>query len=265
MTAAAACLRRRAGASAALAAFVLSTALGLGAHRAHAGPDADADAAWPGLDLPPDARPYSISPRMTVDDTPMELNGFDSAWRPGELAAWFRAHLPPPVLEDRLGEKLVLGHPSGAFYVTITLAPAGEGTRGVVSVIDLRGAARLGAAGNALVRKTLAGFPSGTRVVRSMSSAERARSATMVALVNRYDEEVNRRHLVALMLADGLRLENEAGPDAATVAQLPDGMAVGSTLFFTGPGKEATAVITRGADSQATVVLNTIATMEHYR
>jgi hypothetical protein len=254
---------RRPGMCIALGAAVLAATLVLGVHRAQAG--ADPAAAWPEVDLPPDVQAYSISPRMTVDDTPTELNGFDSTRRPAELAGWFRTHLPQPVLEDRLGDKLILGHPSGAYYITITLEQAGEGTRGVVSVMDLQGAWRLRAAGGTITQHLLAGFPSGTKVVRSMSSTENARSATFVALVNRYDEQVNREHLVELLLADGLRLESEAQADPATVAELPDGMAVGSTLFFKGRGKEAIAVITRGADGQATVVLNTITTMEQYQ
>lgn len=226
---------------------------------------ADAAAVWPEVALPPDVHPYAISPRMTLNGTTTELQGFESAQPPAALAAWFRAHLPAPLLEDQLGQKLVLGHPSGPFYTTIMLEPAGEGTRAVISVSDLQSAIKAPGTGVTPGERLLAGFPSGTKVVGSMTSTELSRSATFTALSNGYSEDVNRERLLEVLRADGLRLENEVQPDAASLAQLPDGMSAGTTLFFRGPGKEATAVIARGADSQVTVVLNTITTMEQFK
>jgi hypothetical protein len=236
---------------------LLAVAVGLA--RADDPPD------WPAPPLPEGTESFRISPRMSVDGMPMQLQGFQSARRPEALASWFRDQLPQPLLENTIDGKLVLGHPDRNYFITIQLEASGEGTRGVVAVSDLRGALIKNADGDALADKMLAGFPAGTQVVRSMTSAEQARSATFVALVNRYDEEVNRSRLVELLQADGMRLEREAQPDAATAALLPYGVSVGSTLFFRGEGKEATAVITRGADSQVTVVLNTVTTMEQFK
>lgn len=226
---------------------------------------ADDPADWPSAPLPPDAQSYRISPRMSVDDTPMQLQGFVSPQRPGAVLEWFRREVPAPLFENTVNGKQVLGHPVGAYFITIQLDADGAGTRGVVAVSDLRGALVKRADGHPWTDKVLAAFPSGTQLVRSMDSAEQAHSATFVALVNRYSEEVNRDHLVELLQRDGMRLEREAKADPATEATLPDGVAVGSTLFFRGGGKEATAVITRGADSQVTVVLNTVANMEQYQ
>ncbi|MRX11420.1 hypothetical protein GJ697_26705 [Pseudoduganella sp. FT25W] len=226
---------------------------------------ASAAADWPGAPLPDDAESFRIGPRMTVDGTPMQLQGFQSPQRPEALVSWFRAQLPPPLLENTVNGKLVLGHPQGNYFITIQLAASGQGTRGVVAVSDLRGAMIQRAAGDAAADKLLAGFPAGTQVVGAMNATEQARSATFVALVNRYSEEVNRERLVELLQADGLRLERAAQADPASEAQLPSGVTVGSTLFFRGDGKEATAVITRGADNQVTVVLNTVTHMEQFQ
>lgn len=247
--------------SAALAALAAAAMLTLGAGRAQA----DAANTWPEIKLPPDVQAYAISPRMTLDGVITELQGFDSAQSPQAVAAWLRANLPAPLLEDRLGPKLVLGHPEGPFYTTITLEAAGEGTHAVVSVADLGSLAKASGSGVTPAERLLAGFPSGTQVLRSMTSTENARSATYTALVNGYSEELNRERLLTLLQADGLRLENEVAPDAAGLEQLPPGMAAGTTLFFKGPGKEATAVIARGAGSQVTVVLNTLTTMEQFK
>jgi len=245
----------------AVAALIATVVLALTIGRARA----DQPAGWPELALPPGVEAYSISPRMTVDGTPTELQGFESAQPPLAVAAWFRVHLPAPLLEDTLGDKLVLGHPAGMYYITIVLEAAGEGTRAVVSVADMQGAQVQRAQGDKALERVLAGFPAGTRAVRSITSAERARSAVFLTLVNSYSEEVNRDRLVQLLRDDGLQLEREVQPDAASLAQLPDGAPAGTALFFKGAGKEATAVIARGADSQVTIVLNTVTTMEHYQ
>lgn len=233
----------------------------LGAGRAQA----DAANTWPEIKLPPDVQAYAISPRMTLDGVITELRGFDSAQSPQEVAAWLRAHLPAPLLEDQLGQKLVLGHPEGPFYTTITLEAAGEGTHAVVSVADLGSMAKAQGTGVAPAERLLAGFPFGTKVLGSMTSIENARSATYTSLVNSYSEDVNRERLLTLLQADGLHLENEVTPDAAGLEQLPPGMTAGTALFFKGAGKEATAVIARGADNQVTVVLNTLTTMEQFK
>jgi hypothetical protein len=226
---------------------------------------ADGAADWPTLALPPGTASYSISPRMAVDGIPMKLEGFESPKSPAELVSWFRAQLPQPLLENTVGTKLVLGHPHGSYFFTIQMEAVDGGTKGVVAVTDIDGAMVERKAGDSVTDRVLAGFPAGTQVVRSMTSSEQSRSSTFVALVNRYSEDVNRQRLVDLLLADGMRLEREATADAATEARLPSGTQVGSTLFFKGEGKEATAVITRGADSQVNVVLNTVTNLEQFK
>ncbi len=234
-------------------------ALMAGIARADGAPD------WPTLALPAGTPSYVVSPPMSVDGIPMKLDGFESTRPPAELVAWFRKQLPQPLLENTMGPKLVLGHPQGGYYITIQMEAVNGGTKGVVAVTDIEGAMVKRSPGESAAARVLAGFPSGTQVVRSMTSSEQSRSSTFVALVNRYSEDVNRQRLVELLLADGLRLEREAGADAATEAKLPSGTKVGSTLFFKGDGKEATAVITRGADSQVAVVLNTVTNLERFK
>jgi hypothetical protein len=234
-------------------------ALLAGIARADGAPD------WPTLALPAGTQSYSISPPMSVDGIPMKLDGFESSRPPAELVAWFRAQLPQPLLENTVGTKLVLGHPQGSYFITIQMEAVDGGTKGVVAVTDVDSAMVERKVGDSAADRVLAGFPAGTQVVRSMTSSEQSRNSSFVALVNRYSEDVNRQRLVDLLLADGLRLEREASADPATEAQLPSGTTVGSTLFFKGDGKEATAVITRGADSQVTVVLNTVTNLEHFK
>lgn len=217
---------------------------------------------WPAAPLPGDAQTFRIGPRMAVQGMPMQLQGFQSARSPQQLLDWFRVQMPAPLLENTVNGKLVLGHPQGNYFITIQLEASGQGTRGVVAVSDLRGAQRQ--RDDPAAQRLLQGLPSGTQVVQSLSSVEHSRSASFVALVNRYSEGVNRDRLVELLQQDGLRLEREAQADPASEALLPSGVTVGSSLFFRGDGKEATAVITRGADSQVGVVVNRITHMEQY-
>ncbi|MBJ7311686.1 hypothetical protein ACFOLJ_01850 [Rugamonas sp. CCM 8940] len=227
-----------------------------------------AAAEWPVVALPPGAQPISMGPQMLAGGVPLRLQGFVAEASPAGVAAWFRRQLGRPLVENQVGGKLVLGGARGGHYITVQLGADGQRTRGVVAVADLRTAAARRGANQAAHERLLARFPSGTRIVSALDSVDGARSARHVVLSNGYSEEVNRARLVAMLREEGMALEREARAGALGTQALPAGAAAGSTLFFSGPGKEAMAVISRGGDNHVNVVLNTIntiATMEPYK
>jgi len=226
--------------------------------------------AWPEVALPPGAVSYSIGEQMSVSGLPMRLRGFDAATSPAQTAEWFRRHLPRPLMENRVGGKLVLGRAEGNHYVTVQLdgAASGAGTHGVVAVSDVAAARSQQAASRAASERVLARLPAGTELVSALTSTDERRNASFLTLVNRYSEEVNRERLRLLLRDDGMELEREAraadaGPQA--LAGMPPGAASGRMLFFKGRGKEAIAVISRMPDRRVSIVLNTVTNMEAYQ
>lgn len=220
---------------------------------------------WPEVALPPGAASYSIGQQVSLDGMPMRMQGFSSTAPLSVTADWFRQHMPKPLMENQVGDKLVLGRASDAYYITIQLEQTATGSRGVVSVSDFKAALEQRAATQAARERVLARFPAGTRVLSSMASTDAGRSSSYLALANQYSEDVNRQRVLDLARDEGMVLEREARGDASSIAGLPARAAEGRTMFFKGRGREAIAVINRAPDSSVTVVLNTISTVEQFK
>jgi hypothetical protein len=220
---------------------------------------------WPDTALPPGAEPYAIGEQLNVNGLPMRLRGFSTTSSPALTAAWFRDHLPRPLMENRAGDRLVLGRASGNYYITVQLSPQGAGTNGLVAVTDVRASLGGRATTRAANDKLLSALPSGTQVLNSMTSIDAGRNATFVVLANTYSEDANRERLQQMLRRDGYELEREsraADAGAAALAALPRGAAGGRTMFFSGKRREAVAVISRMPDNRVVIVLNTITSIE---
>jgi hypothetical protein len=238
---------------------LLSIAAALMAHaQAHA-------AAWPEVALPSSAAIVDMGQQVTAQGMPMRLTGFAASDSPAVLASWFRSHLDKPLMENKVGNKLVLGRPIGGYYVTIQLEGLAQGTRGLIAVSDVQGAARQRGASQAQRQRYLAQLPQGSRVISFLSSSERGVASLLLAVNNSYSEDVNRDRVRQLMRDEGLEFEREAKPEEYGGRPLPAGAVNGSTLFFKGRGKDAMAVICRDREGRVTVVLNTTSHMEQLK
>lgn len=227
---------------------------------------AQAVAAWPAVALPTGASAFDAGEQMTVNGFPMRLRGFVTRTAPLDTAAWFRSTLGRPLVESRMMGKLILGGARGDFYVSVMLetlpGPAG-GTRGTVTVSNLKAAFARRDDNRALADRMLARLPYGTRLLGQMRSTDQGRTAAYVQAENGNGELVNRDYLVRQLQAEGYALEREALVDRARARALPDTLALGRTLFFKGRNKEAMAVIRPGAKPGVTsIVLNTVNVME---
>jgi hypothetical protein len=217
---------------------------------------ANAAGRWPQVDLPVDAVAYDIAPQLSVNGLPMQLRGFVSPRKPAEVARWFRQHLGQPVVENTLGGKLILGQGRGRYFLSVQLESLPNGTRGVVAVSDLKAAAERQGETRAATERLLSRLPPGSRLLEQTASSDGEKLARFAVVSNGYSEQVNRDRLVRMMREDGLDLEREAQAQK-------DGK--GNTLFFKGAGKEAIAVISRGAGGSVTLALNTITFLEVLR
>jgi hypothetical protein len=240
--------------------LVIALALACVQARSSAAPQS-----WPEVALPPGASSYSIGQQVSVNGLPMRMLGFTSSTPLSVTADWFRQHMDKPLMENHVGDKLVLGRARDAYYITIQLEQTGAGTRGTVSVSDFKAALEQRAASSAAKERVLARFPSGTRVLTSMASTDASRSSSYMTLSNHYSEEINRQRLLDMLHEDGMELEREASPGTDSLVGLPAGASDGRALFFKGRGREAIAVISRAPDSSVTVVLNTVTTMEKFK
>jgi hypothetical protein len=217
-----------------------------------------AETAWPQIALPKEASGFDIGGQVVVNGMPMRMRGFVSAARPEQLAGWFRQSLGKPLVEDKLAGKLVLGRLQDDFYLTVQLEPAGNGTRGLVAVTQLKAAYDNQADTQAGAERWLSRMPAGSRVISQMASKDGSRASRHIVIVNQTSEDLNRDRLTNLMREDGLTLEREVAVADQTVPRLPPGIVAGKTLFFKGPNKEAMAVIYRDDTGRTAIVLNDI-------
>lgn len=222
-----------------------------------AAPLAGATASWPQVEVPPNASVYSVDSVTTVDGLPLKMQGFTSIMTVAELSAWYRQKLGRDVVENRHGNKLILGQGSGDYFISVQLEPAGNQTRAIVAVSNLTAGMKQRPATEAANARLLGRLPAGTRVVSRLAAIDGPRNATHIVLANGHGEQVNRDSVVRMLQADGLKLEHVAPAAAAS--------ATGATLYFKGKGAEAIAVLTRGPDGQMTIVLNTTTFMEIYK
>ncbi|WP_265285044.1 hypothetical protein [Verminephrobacter aporrectodeae] len=222
-------------------------------------PAARAQAPWPEVALPAQAQSYGVGQQLGINGLPMRLTGFATEAAPEQTAAWFRRTLGQPLVETRLGRKQILGRAEGGYYLTVQIEPGsdGRGSRGMVAVTQLPSAPQ------PQTRETVAHWrrllPAGTQVTSHLQTQDNGRFATHLVALNRHGEQLNAQRLGAALREQGYVLERSITTD--TIAGLSE-QAAGLTLLFRGPGKEAMATITRGAQGQTSIVLLTSVQLE---
>jgi hypothetical protein len=226
---------------------------------------ASAQQRWPRVALPESARSFEIGEQITVNGLPMRLQGFMSETRPAELLATFRQTLGKPMVENALGNKLVIGRADGDFYITVQIEPAGKGSKGLVAITDLKGLSKNRAEmQNANVR-WLNRLPSGSKIMSQLTSEDVGKVANHLVIVNGHSEDLNSDVLKSLMREDAYQLERESTPDAKTLHSVPGHLSSGKALFFKGTGKEAMAVIARDTQGRTSIVLHTVTPIERVK
>ncbi len=218
---------------------------------------AHAERAWPSVEPPAGARAWSVGDALELNGLPMRIRGFVSDRSLNEVARFVRQGLGAPVVESRLGERLILGRADGGFYLTVQLERLDGGTRALVAVTDLESAARPRERREAIAQRWLQRLPAGSRLLSHSASRDGARLSSQLVYGNGASPALNGQALVALMREDGLRLERESVADPMSHAA-PGGR----LMLFKGAGKEATAVIGRLPDGRASVVLSTVTALE---
>jgi hypothetical protein len=210
---------------------------------------AASESRWPQVALPEGVRAFEIAAQASVNGLPMQLRGFVSDSAPDQLLTWFRRRLGQPLVENVIGNKRLLGRAQGAYYITLQLESAGQGTRGLIAVTALAGALAQRAVTEVETARLLSGFPPGSRLLNRIVSSDAGKVSTYVVLTNAQDQELNVQRIKEMMRADGLTLERriDSGAQAST-----------STVFFKGRNREAVAIVYRDGAGQSAIVMNQV-------
>ena len=211
---------------------------------------------WPQVRVPRQIETFDVAQEVNVNGTRARIRGFVSPATPSELAVAFRQLFGQPLMEDRRGDKLILGRGQGRYYVTVQLDPLGSGTRGVIAVtrppVDREEPADAG-----IARRLLSAMPPGSTLASHTSSIDGKTRADHDAIVNSHSIGINSEYVRRMLRADGFVLERESGSLPAMRAGshiAPDAR----TLFFKRPGAEAIAVLFSSENKQSVIVLNRV-------
>lgn len=211
---------------------------------------------WPTVPLPPESIAFPVDDVVITNGVPMKLSAFSSPATPEKLRAWYHKQMQAPLVENRFGQKIVLGQARGEHYVTIQLEQVPSGTRGIISVSNLKTAYEQQAQTQAARREWIQKLPPGSRILAETSSENASQRSQQIIFANRQGVAANRDSLKAALRDEGLVYERETGIEDASrqhAGGLPE---EARTLYFKGRTGEAMATITddRG---ETVIVLNT--------
>lgn len=224
---------------------------------------------WPTIPLPANVSAFEIGEQFSANGMPMQVQGFVSKdMGVTQLANWFRLSLGQPLVESKLGNKLVLGRAQGGYYLSVQLEPAGPegrgGSKGLLVVSDIVGMNQNRERDSITTQNWLRRWPAGTQILHRLASQDDGKASLHLTLRNGHSESLNRDALVNVMKQEGFSLEREAFVMGKVADQLPNHLRSGKTYFFKGAGKEGMATIARDDQGRTAIVLNTVTTIETY-
>jgi hypothetical protein len=95
---------------------------------------------WPRVPLPKDLQVFDVGQQLTLNGSPMRLQGFVSPAAPDQLVELFRQALGKPLAETSWGRLRILGRAQGDFYISVQVEATGNGSRGTTAVTHLKAA-----------------------------------------------------------------------------------------------------------------------------
>lgn len=230
----------------ALALFVLACAVANMAWAARGG--------WPSVPAPNALAHFRLGKEMTASGVPMRVDGYVVARGVAELRNWYRGQLRGPLVENRIGNQLVLGQRQGGYFTTISMEPlpgAVSTDYTKVLVATLRGG--VGESWDADLRRLPAPLrdwsrrlPVDTQVMSELRDREGGRQSLQLSAVNRHGALVNESHLRRELELLGFRLR----------ARKETGGGRQQGLYFESPQGEAALVLGRVEGGLSSIVLN---------
>ncbi len=208
---------------------------------------------WPVIALPPNVDAFVVGDQFAANGLPMRVQGFIAKdMKVVQAVDWFKRTMGQPLVENRLGKKVILGRAQGGYYLTVQLeAMRDDGLGGIKGMAAISDIAAFNASQSHHVREVvrwLDRWPAGTQEMNRMSSQDFQKASVYVSLRNGHSEELNRLALIDVLQQDGLSLERESSRTNNA----------GMSLYFKGAQKEAIATIAKTEQGITHIVINTI-------
>ncbi len=213
---------------------------------------------WPSVDLPPQAEAFSISDHMSSNGVPMRVSGFVAKQNMSDTVAWFKAKLGEPLMEDRVGDKTVLGRPDGDYYLTVQIEPSDTGVRGLIATSDMRQALTQREQTRKNQDAWARDLPADTRIVNLMSSQDDGKTSTYLVASNQQSDALNAERATRALQQRGFVVERSVTLEKGA---LVDGIRIemsGKGVLFKSADREATVLAFHEPSGKAAIVINTV-------
>lgn len=208
--------------------------------------------------LPNEAKVFEIGERIAVNGIPLQLQGFVSARKPEQVAFWFRQTLGKPLVENKLGDSLVLGRAQGERYLTVQLEPAGTGTRGLITINDLEKGYKRHSETDTILEHWLSHLPTGSRSIGRMTSEDNGKIEEYLIFSNGQGIDINVDRLMKLMGNDGYLLQHQVTVEGKRHFRSDSESNSGKFLLFRRSGREAIAIIFQNKSVGTAIVISAI-------
>lgn len=212
-------------------------------------------AGWPALPVPQGAQAVNVGQAMSINGLPVQMRGFLSPQPVSELTTWFQTRLGSPLVISHHGGKTILGQARDGYYLTVQLETVGGGTRGLTAQTDVRAMMAGRDASLAADAGWQSRLPAGMRILSLVEARDGARRSQHLVLRS-HEALANSSEALTRLLA-----MDRYTPGGSVASSSPPGL----ILHFHGPGREATAVVTRDIDGTTSTVLSTSAQIESTR
>ena len=215
---------------------------------------------WPNVALPDDIQAFNVGENVSFNGIPVRLQGFVSSRSPEQLAQWFHQKMGEPLMDDRIGNKRVLGRLQHDAYITIQIESQAKGSRGVVAMTMMSEIPKNQKKNEELNQYWLNKMPPGSRLLQQVVSQDGNRYSTHLTFSNAYSAGVNCDAVLRALKSEAYELEDGLSTKSASINS-------GSplALYFNGKNKQAIALVKRIEAGSSIVVLNLITSLEQIK
>ena len=217
---------------------------------------------WPSVPAPPAVGQFNVGKEMTLNGVPLRMDGYVIDQDLAQVREWYREHMPGRWVENRVGDKLVLGRRDGDYFTTIDMEPmlgtmSTDYTKVVVATVRggteaLEARRSWGADAEQGRAPTLQDWsrrlPMDTQVLSELRDRDAGKDSLLLTAVNRQGMALNEDRMRGELERMGFSLQNAEHSE--------DGLQRG--LFFKAPGGEAVVVLGRVADGGSSIFLNVV-------
>ena len=215
---------------------------------------------WPNVALPDDIQAFSTGENVSFNGIPVRLQGFVSNRPPDQLAQWFHQKMGEPLMDDRIGNKRVLGRLQDDAYITIEIEAQAKGSRGLVAVTLMSEIPKNQKKNEELNQYWLSKMPPGSRLLQQVLSQDGKRYSVHLTFSNTYSAGVNRDAVLRALKNEAYELEDGPATKSASVNSGSQ-----QALYFNGKNKQAIALVKRVETGSSIVVLNLITSLEQIK